>query len=320
MDSHVRDWARMTEWYRLLHERRLTRHEGRLTVGARCQQLAARVRGQFLPHYGSSTAIPGWRMSLRKFGGERTLPDFACIGPIKSGTTDLAVYLLQHPCILPPLAKEIRTQNPNAWRRYYPTVREKERAAKLHGKALTGFFDPLLHSVRLIDNYHAARPDARIILILRNPVDRAYSHYKAELAHGDRSLAKSCYLRTFGDYIDLALDLFPAMPAPQSLGVPLLQTGIYVKAVQLWRDRFGRDNVRVVRAEDFFQDIPAAVCGIHEFLGIPPLRPTVHPIVHKNPIQAPPLDEETRRKLAEFYRPWNEKLYAVIGRDMHWDP
>src|SRR5207249_2118918 len=132
----------------------------------------------------SSAAVPKWRLWARKFGGPRMLPDFACIGPIKSGTSDLCSYLLQHPCILPPLAKEIMSAVPNAWRRYYPTLREKEQVEKQHGKALSGYFNPIPHSLRLIDEYHAARPDAKVILLLRNPIDRAYSHYKAELFHG----------------------------------------------------------------------------------------------------------------------------------------
>src|SRR5262249_50668965 len=113
--------------------------------------------------------------------------------------------------------------------------------------------------------------------------------------------------------------LFPATPLPSRCGFPFLQTGIYVKSVELWRDRFGRENVYILRAEDFFEDIASAVCGIHEFLEIPSLAPEIHEVVNRNPIPPPPMEEETRQKLVEFYRPWNEKLYTLIDRDMGWE-
>nr|UXE44301.1 hypothetical protein Hi04_10k_c1889_00022 [uncultured bacterium] len=315
----VRDWARMTVWYETLRRRRVARDQGPPTLADRIRNAAVSVNAQFLPHYGNSAAVPKWRLLARKLGGPRMLPDFACIGPIKSGTSDLCSYLLQHPCILPPLAKEIMSAIPSAWRRYYPTLREKEKAEKQYGKAISGYFNPIPHSLRLIDEYRAARPDAKIILLLRNPIDRAYSHYKAELFHGDRRLARSAYFKTFADYVNLALDLYPAVPLPTSIGVPLLQAGMYLKPVQLWCDRFGRENVYIVRSEDFFRDVASTVCSIYEFLELPPIPPEVHPVVHRNPVKASPLDDASREKLREFYRPWNEKLYAFIGRDMEWN-
>jgi len=276
------------------------------------------LRSQFLPHYFGG--VPKWRLWLRSFGGKRVLPDFACVGAIKSGTSDVSAYLFQHPCILPPLSKEIPTTNTDRWLPYYPTVREMEEVAKEHGKALTGYFLPMIHNVTLMDNYHAARPDAKIILVLRNPVDRAYSHYKWDLLLGGKRASTSQYYKTFADYVNFSLDLFPAMPVPSSSPIQLLQAGIYVKSVELWIERFGRENIHILRAEDFFENVATSVCGIHDFLGIPALKPELHAIVNQNPIKAPPADEVTRAKLYDFYRPWNEKLYAVIGRDMCWEP
>lgn len=317
MARNPREWNRLTESYRLTAQTRLARFEGRRTLADRINSKALALKSQFLPHYFGKP--PAWRIWVRSHWGERTLPDFACLGPIKSGTSDLSAYLLQHPCIMVPLSKEIWTTTPAEWRPYYPTVREKARVEKEHGKALNGFFLPLLNSLQLIENYHAARPDAKIILMLRNPVERAWSHYKFDLLVGGKRAERLPHYRTFDDYVNLAIDFFPAMPLASFSPVPLLLTGIYVKSVQLWIDRFGRENVYVVRAEDFFKDTAAVVCGVHEFLGIPPIEPEIHPIVNQNPIKPPLFEEETRLKLREFYRPWNAELYALLGRDMEWD-
>src|SRR5439155_11860199 len=111
----------------------------------------------------------------------------------------------------------------------------------------------------LIQNYHAARPDAKIILLLRNPADRAYSHYRWERFHGNRWFTRRAQFQTFADYVSFALKLYPSVPAPTSVGVPGLVPGIYVTSVQLRCERFGRENVHIVRSEDFFQDVASTV-------------------------------------------------------------
>src|SRR5439155_8533156 len=126
---------------------------------------------------------------------------------------------------------------------------------KEHGKVISGYFYPAMHSLPLMDNYRAAQPDAKIVILLRNPVHRAYSQYKSDLFYGSRRVKGSPYYKTFGDYVSLALDLFPATPAPTASLYQMLQTGIYVKSVQLWLERFGHERIHIVRAEDFFRDI-----------------------------------------------------------------
>lgn len=317
MAGKTRDWQRLAESYSIIEYGRLRLHEGRRTPVERINHRILMLKFQFLPHYFSRT--PKWRLWLRSFGGLRTLPDFACIGPIKSGTSDLSTYLFQHPSIIPPLTKEIMSADTQEWLAHYPTAREKADVERETGKALSGYFAPLLHHLPLIDGYRAARPDAKIILMLRNPVDRAYSHYKWDLFLGGKRQAKVPYYGTFADYVNTALDLFPVVPLPSRCGFQFLQTGIYVKPVELWIDRFGKGNVHILRAEDFFADTPGTVCAIHEFLGLPALKPDIHEVVNRNPLAVPPADEEARDKLREFYRPWNEKLYALLGRDLNWD-
>ena len=315
-DSH--EWKRLMDAYALEEERRNAVYEGVKTLEERLKYKVSTLKFQFLPHY--FYTVPKWRLWLRSFGGPRTLPDFACIGPIKSGTSDLSTYMFQHPCIIPPLAKEISLGDPREWMPYYPTVKEKEKVEKEHGKALCGYFSPTMHTLALMDAYRRARPDAKIILMLRNPVDRAYSHYKWDLLLGGKRLLQNPYYKTFSAHVDMALSFFPSVPLPSrsSPRNEMLQTGIYVKAVELWIERFGRDNVHILRAEDFFKDAAAAVCGIHEFLGLTPIKPEIHQIANQNSIKAPPFDKEAREKLEAFYRPWNEKLYALLDRDMGW--
>ncbi len=76
---------------------------------------------------------------------------------------------------------------------------------------------------------------------------------------------------------------------------------------------------RAVTAEEFFADISKTVRGIHEFLGLPAVEPVRHQVLNRNPLEFPEPDEDSVKRLREFYRPWNEKLFGVIGRDLGWN-
>src|SRR3954470_171545 len=64
------------------------------------------LQWQFLPYY--FTAPPSWRVHLRKLSSaSRVSPDFLALGAVRSGTTTLADYIMQHRCVVLPLAKEL---------------------------------------------------------------------------------------------------------------------------------------------------------------------------------------------------------------------
>src|SRR3569833_1385117 len=184
MEPSEREWKRQPRCFKLFLAYQLSRYEGNRAFRARLERKFQELRYQFLPHY--FTQPPKWSLFLRSLQGPRTLPDFACIGTIKGGSTDLAAYLLQHPCILPPLSKEVSDVFSDAWPAYYPTVRERERLRARLGSALTGTFTPALHSVAYLDSLSDACPQAKVVILLRDPVTRAYSHYKWTLFMGGK--------------------------------------------------------------------------------------------------------------------------------------
>jgi hypothetical protein len=185
----VVNWKRVAESYDIIEQGRRRQHQERRTLSDRVGDRLQLLRFQFLPHYFSRA--PKWRLWLRSLRGPRIMPDFACIGAVKSGTSDLSTYLFQHPSILAPLSKEIMTAHTKAWLPHYPTVKEKQRVLDATGHARSGYFAPWMHQVPLMDAYKAAVPDARIILLLRDPVERAFSHYKWDLFLGGRAKTKA---------------------------------------------------------------------------------------------------------------------------------
>src|SRR5919204_149042 len=121
--------------------------------------------------------------------GSRPLPDFLVIGAQRCGTTSLYRYLEKHPNVIGASpSKGVHYFDMNAerslrwYRAHFPTERRRRQAGS---GAVTGEASPYyLFHPRGPDRVRAAVPDARLIAMLRDPVDRAYSQYQQEYARG----------------------------------------------------------------------------------------------------------------------------------------
>jgi hypothetical protein len=171
----------------------------------------------------------------------------------------------------------------------------------------------------LMNKLYQANPQSKIVITLRDPVARAYSQWKWEVFLGGESLKKNRYFETFQKYIERALDLFPSISMETKCGFPLLQTGIYHKAVEKWIERFGRENVLVMDASEYFSDRQSTLKNIQRFLDLPVVNiPEYGKKANENPIKLPPPEQEIKSTLAEFYKPYNQELFDLIGTEFNW--
>lgn len=280
--------------------------------------LSKYIEYQFLPHYFSH--VPKWRIFMRSFSTKRTLPDFCVVGPIKSGSSDLAVNIMSHPNVMPPLTKELFSADLERWRVYYPTKLEKNAFAVRNGMALTPFLAPYLHWMELIYNLSVECPKAKIVLTLRNPVERFYSHWKWEVfMAGKQRSTKLPFLSSYSAYVDKALSVFPESPMFTACGFEPLQTSIYYKAVEYWIERFGRDNVLVLDVQDYFSNGNNCLKKIYDFVGLPAFdAPNVIDKVNENPVIFLPAEEENVARLRDFFEPYNQRLWCLIGDEFNW--
>lgn len=273
------------------------------------------VRRQFLPHYFLSP--PRWRVWIRQLVKERALPDFCVIGPVKSGTSDLAVTLMSHPNVLHSMVKEFHSADPLSWRPFYPTRRAVKRHERRYGVALCPLVAPLLHYVHVPIVLAALCPNAKLVITLRNPVDLVFSEWKWNVLHRQQQLVDTVpFLATFPTYVDKALELFPEAPAPF---FPGLHAGIYTTCVAHWLRAFGDQNVRIFDVAEYFEDRGLFVAKLEEFLGLPhyPL-PQELPVTNRNPIQTLAPTPEASERLREFFDPYNRSLWNVIGTAYSW--
>jgi hypothetical protein len=258
----------------------------------------------------------------------RMLPDFLIIGAQKGGTTSLYRYLTQHPSVHEAFEKEVRYFNDhfdegvNWYRAHFPTrLYQSLMTSRLGTRLLSGEGEPsyLANPVapqRVVE----LTPRVKLIVMLRNPVDRAYSHYQhrftrnrearsfEEVVNADKEVLKNGWggLPT-GDYKRLG-----------HLHYSYLPRGMYADQIKAWMAVFPKEQFLIVRAEDFFSDTQAVFDDVLTFLDLPELR-LGSGKKHNIGKYSQPMSDEMRQDLVEYFRPHNRRLCEFLGRDFAWD-
>jgi hypothetical protein len=277
------------------------------------------VQYHFLPVYFGQP--PKWRMWARRTAGRRrTAPDFAVIGPIKSGSSDFSAMLMCHPNIVPPLAKEVGPFMPrSAMATYYPTLAQMQDISRTLGCSRTGYFSPYLSIPGMAEYLKNVIGVEKIVIPLRDPVKRAYSHWKWEVFFGKMQRRNpGDFFNDFEDYVERLIKLFPYSPRTYC-GFPALLSGIYAPAVEEYYEYFGRASVLIVNMDEYFHDRSRCLASAAAFLGLPAFQwvGDFAPI-NENPIKLKAAQPETNEKLARFYDPYNQALYRIIGQRFPW--
>lgn len=286
--------------------------------------------------------------------GPRTMasprvPDFFLVGAAKAGTTSLFSYLTQHPAVFIPSIKE-----PNFFSDYPKReFRTLESYLRLYSgcpaDVMAGDASPsYLPSRSAASRIHALQPDARIMIMLRNPTDRAYSLYwqrrkwfSEELSFEDALAAEEERIKggcTFGHRY--------------------VSTNLYCEQIERFRVAFGDELVQIYLFDDL-QDDASAVCrSMFRFLGVDEdypirtekvysrtgpyrnpflgrvlggqfpgwalLRRVVpermkwlkHGLVNRSIDRPPEMNSQTRAMLVETFRKDVEQLQAILNRDL----
>jgi len=238
-----------------------------------------------------------YRFGLRRFSaGMRSLPDFLIIGAQKCGTTSLYAQLCEHPKIGSAFEKEVRYFNNhyekglNWYKAHFPLRVTKRLVGWKDGIGLkSGEGEPsYLPNPVVPQRVFDLIPNVRLIVMLRNPVDRAYSLPTAD----NKRLGNLHY--------------------------SYLPRGIYVDQIRSWMSIFPREQFLIIRAEDFFSDAQTIYDDVLDFLRLPGhrLRQTRRRNVGS---YTDKMSDEVRMELVNYFRPHNSRLYEYLDRDFLWD-
>ena len=255
----------------------------------------------------------------------RVLPECFVIGVVRSVTTSLYHYLGQHPCIGSSAYDEIGYFDENYhlginwYKSLFPTKFTRDKIIKKHGKFLTYDVTPFyIYNPLVTRRIFESFPQAKIISNLRNPIDRAYSNYIIMLQDGDTT-------KTFEEIVKMEMDEIDKSKTKlndesyivDTFYENLLARGFYANQLEVWFEKFQKKQLLMIPSEDLAQKTDQVLTKVFEFLDLPYFK--IKDFTKQNKREYPPMNDETRKLLIEFYKPHNEKLYSLINQHFDWD-
>ena len=267
-----------------------------------------------------------------KSAGRQRLPSFFILGAAKCGTTSLHGYFGQHPDICvsepkEPVYFELEYERGPSYyfNRYFSHWSGEPIVGEARHRNLYLPYTP----VRIF-RYN---PSARLIVCLRNPVERAISHWWHWFSRDEEPLSLRCSIDQdwerirsgaaashFPSYNEHALALFPN---PQGFVRTYLDSGYYHEQILRYLDLFPREQLRIVLFDDLACDPARVMTGLFEFLGADPsyaLQCDYTPLNRSNPGMLDHANSDVLTWLVQHFRPHNELLSQLIGRNLdHWN-
>jgi hypothetical protein len=246
---------------------------------------------------------------------EGPLPDFVVIGTQRGGTSYFYKLLTtKHSLVREAAAKELHffdnkfAEGVRWYRRCFSEGERIDGHRTITGEASPSYlFDPQVpeRMARIV-------PETRLIALLRNPVDRAYSHYQMEVRRGKES-------RSFEEATQEDMSSAEGEGSIVDARYAYLRRGLYAEQLERFSFFANRNRLLVVKSEDLFTRRLEVLERAWRFLRLPPFESTLAP--HAPPPGRPtyePMDPDTRRRLEGFFAPYNERLYDLLSTDFGW--
>lgn len=273
-------------------------------------------------------------VTTRAFGmataSARPLPDFLVVGAKRGGTTTLWNAMLGHPQVLG-MFPEVRGLKSNEWffdrrrsqrwyRSHFHTRRHRAARERQVGRTVVGEASPYyMYGPHIPGHLRQVVPHAKLVVLLRDPVERAFSHYQERRKEGVEWLGFEDALAAEQDRLAEDADLRRDDPTHYSRAHDFFSyrdRGVYLPQVQRLQLHFPEEQLLVRISEDLYRDPTRVLDDVASFLGIDPFP--AQPVEHHNRIPRAPMPDHVRAELASFYAPWNQRLAEHLGVELPW--
>ncbi|MEN8129605.1 MAG: sulfotransferase [Pseudomonadota bacterium] len=255
----------------------------------------------------------------------RALPDFIIIGAMKSGTSSLFAYLAQHPQLIRSSEKELNffhqgavlnTEDfigDQAWYRAHFPLRRKTRTVFKTFEASPGYiFNPLVPN--RIFNFI---PSVKLIAILRNPTERAISHYFHEVR------TKQEHLSIYQALQEEEERLRPAIESKDYWGhvfrrYSYKSRGLYKIQLERFLQYFSWQQILVLSSDELLNNTDSTLRRVFEFVGVEAefkVKDLMPRNIGHNRTKIDPVIYEY---LDNYFLPHNKALYELTGEDYGW--
>jgi len=247
-------------------------------------------------------------------------PDFIIIGAQKGGTTSLYAYLTQHPQIAHATQKEVHyfdlnfDKSPDWYYAQFPLPK--------HGpKKITGEASPYyIFHPHVPQRIYDLCPKVKIIVLLRNPVDRAISHYYHYIRIKYETLSLEDAIAAEPERLKGEMEKLLANPKYYSYEHQhhsYLARGIYADQLPAWMKLFPKSQISIIKSEDLYSNPAKILNNVLQFLDLPPHQlPTYGKL---NSSEYPPINETVYEQLKAYFRSHNQRLAELCDRDFGWD-
>lgn len=264
----------------------------------------------------------------RATAGARMTPGFLIVGAQRCGTTSMYKAITRHPAVLPAVLHkgahyfDTGYDRGESWYRgHFPLQATARRVERATGTApLTGESSPY-YSFHPLAGERIARdlPGVRLIMLVRDPVERAYSAHTHESARGfeDEPFARALELeeeRLAG--AEQRLRERPLSRDSHHQHHAYVTRGRYVEQLERLTGLVGRDRLHLVDSDEFFTRPEEVYAGVLEFLGLPAWRPEAFEKHNARPRAS--MEPALRSRLEDGFAPYDTRLAEWWGRTPAW--
>jgi hypothetical protein len=296
-----------------------------LALSQRAREAATRVRAtgpEPLTRFGRRSYA---RMS-EATAGLRMEPGFVLIGAQRCGTTSLFHALTAHPQVVPPTFRkgvnyfDLNYHRGAQWYRgHFPVAELARLRAGRHGPPVaveaSGYY---LYHPQAAERLGRDMPAVKLVVMLRDPVERAFSAHKHESARGyeQEDFRRALELedgRLAGEIGRILAD--PAYESFAHRHHSYRHRGQYAEQLERFYEFFPRTQVHVIDSAAYFSQPAQEYQRLLAFLDLRPFEPA---FAAANARPGPPMDAGCRRMLQEHYQPHDERLAKLLGRQPGW--
>ena len=258
--------------------------------------------------------------------GLRMEPSFILIGAQRSGTTSLFRALTAHPQLVPPTFRkgvnyfDLNYYRGAQWyRAHFPVAEIARRRAGRHGPPVafeaSGYY---LYHPQAMERLGHDMPAVKLVAMLRDPVERAFSAHRHELARGYEREDFERALELEDERLAGEVERIRADPGYESLAHrhhSYRHRGQYAEQLERVYEFFPRAQVHVIDSAAYFGQPAREYRRLLAFLGLRPFEPA---FTAANARPGPPMPDRCRRMLAEHFQPHDERLAKLLGRQPSW--
>lgn len=250
----------------------------------------------------------------------RVLPDFLVIGAMKAGSTTFHQYIINHPDVIPPIIKEVHYfdyyYGSTTW--YRANFPKKDEMTKNGISFLTGestpqyLFNPLAPK-RVYD----LMPNVKLIVVLRNPIDRAYSHYHHNVKKGNESMTFEDAIFQREEKLNHEHEQFISNNDYDVVFYErynYLNLGKYAEQLSEWFKFFPKEQFFICKTEDLSSQ---TLMDVYDFLGLSSFDPGQ--IASLNAAKYDSIENSTREQLIKYFAPHNSNLSSLLNIDINWE-